>query len=62
MTTTLPPPTLMTLERLREIVQLRDSLRSDAEHDIEDKRDIYNALTDLIDALGIALGHGPMPL
>lgn len=38
----------MTPERLQQIRTLTAGLRADAEHDIEDKRDIYQALTDLL--------------
>jgi hypothetical protein len=40
---------------------LREAHREDAEADIEDHRDVYLALTDLLDALGVALGRGPLP-
>jgi hypothetical protein len=51
----------MTADRLAWIMALREAHREDAEADIEDHRDVYLALTDLLDALGVALGRGPLP-
>lgn len=39
---------MLTPERVQEIRTLAEGLRNDAEHDIEDKRDIYQALMDLL--------------
>lgn len=39
----------LTPERLAEIRRLAEGLRRDADYDIEDKRDIYQALMDLLD-------------
>jgi hypothetical protein len=56
-----PTPIPMTADRLAWIMALREAHREDAEADIEDHRDVYLALTDLLDALGVALGRGPLP-
>lgn len=38
----------LTDERMAEIRALAAGLRAEAEHDIEDKREMYNALMDLL--------------
>ncbi len=44
-------PRVLTEDRLRVITELIEGMRDDAAHDIEDKRDVYEALVDLLAAV-----------